>query len=94
MANNTGQKFGGRKKGTANKNTSEIRQKFQTLIENNIDVLQSDLDSLKPIERLKTIIDLGKFILPTLKAVEVQTDISKKERPKFVFINKSVEKTK
>ncbi|SFZ90349.1 hypothetical protein SAMN05428642_101884 [Flaviramulus basaltis] len=93
MANNTGQKFGGRKKGTANKNTLEIRRKFQTLVENNLEVLQADLDKLKPVERVKIIIELGKFVLPTLKAIEVQTDIKQPKRPQFVFMRKPEQKT-
>ncbi|WP_308991671.1 hypothetical protein QLS71_007395 [Mariniflexile litorale] len=88
MANNTGQKFGGRTKGTANKHSNEIRQKFQSLIEDNLEVLQADLNKLKPFERVKVIIELGKFVMPTLKAIEIQNDDIKPERPKFVFINR------
>lgn len=64
----------GRPKGSTNKNTNDIRNNFKMLIENNIDNLQADLDSLEPRERLKVIIDLSKFILPQLKAVEVTTE--------------------
>lgn len=70
MANNTGQKFGGRTKGTSNKDTTDIRASFQSLIENNINTLQDDIKALKPSERIKVIIDLAKFVLPTLKAIE------------------------
>ena len=93
MANTTGQKFGGRKKGTANKDTLEIRQKFQSLVEDNLEVLQADLNKLKPFERVKLIIELGKFVLPTLKAIEVQTDSEPKPRPQFVFVRKIEPKT-
>jgi hypothetical protein len=37
MANTTGLKFGGRTKGTSNKTTTELREKFSLLIENNFD---------------------------------------------------------
>lgn len=70
MANTTGQKFGGRKSGTTNKDKTNIRTTFQLLVENNIDSLQNDLNTLKPIERVKAIIDLAKFVLPTLKAID------------------------
>jgi hypothetical protein len=66
----TGIKTGGRIKGVLNKDTAEIRESFQSLIENNIDILQEDIKALKPIERIKVIIDLAKFVLPTLKAIE------------------------
>ena len=34
--NNTGQKFGGRKSGTSNKDKTNIRTTFQLLVENNL----------------------------------------------------------
>lgn len=74
MANTTGQKFGGRTKGTTNKDTTDIRAKFQLLVEDNIDTLSEDIKALKPLERLKIIIDLAKFVVPTLKATELTTD--------------------
>jgi hypothetical protein len=72
--NNTKQKFGKRKKNTPNKDKTNVRAKFQLLVENNIATLQSDLDSLKPIDRAKAIIDLSKFVLPTLKAIDFQNN--------------------
>lgn len=78
MANTTGQKFGGRTKGIANKNTTEIREQFQKLVNSNLEQLNEDLQALKPLDRLKIIIDLAKFVVPTLKAVEVN-DVSESE---------------
>jgi hypothetical protein len=71
MANTTGKKFGGRSKGTPNKTTAQIRNEFQLLISNNIETLQKDIDLLEPKDRIKTIIEFSKFILPTLRGVEV-----------------------
>jgi hypothetical protein len=84
MANTTGQKFGGRTKGTTNKNTADLRANFQLLVESNINTLDEDIKALKPLERLKIIIDLAKFVVPTLKAVEVN-DVS--ENDNFQPIN-------
>jgi hypothetical protein len=67
----TGTKTGGRTAGTANKTTAEVRKQFSLLLENNIDNLQSDIDSLKPAERIKLILDLAGFVIPKMKAVEV-----------------------
>ena len=70
-----GKKTGGRTKGTPNKTTSEIREHYQNLINSNLDLLDDDLKSLEPLQRLKMIIELSKFVVPILKA----TDISLKD---------------
>lgn len=61
----------GRKNGSTNKTTNEIRAKYLELIENNFEQLETDLQTLKASERVKAIIELSKFILPTLKATEM-----------------------
>ena len=61
----------GRKSGSTNKTTTEIRKKYLELIENNFEQLEADLKSLRASERVKAIIELSKFILPTLKATEM-----------------------
>ena len=61
----------GRKSGSTNKTTNEIRKKYLELIENNFEQLETDLKSLRASERVKAIIELSKFILPTLKATEM-----------------------
>lgn len=73
MANTTGKKFGGRKKGTPNKTTEEIRERFQALISENLERLNDDLTSLEPEKRLRYIIELSKFVVPTLKATELSS---------------------
>ena len=68
-------KTGGRKAGTPNKVTSEVREQFQHLLENNIDKMQNDIEQLEPKDRLKVMIELSKFVIPTLKATEFKQDI-------------------
>jgi hypothetical protein len=68
-----GIKTGGRTAGTLNKNTSELRERFTLLIENNFDKLQNDIDLLEPKDRIKVILELAKFVVPTLKAIELST---------------------
>jgi hypothetical protein len=51
--------------------TTEIRNKYLQLIENNIEQLEQDLQTLKASEGVKAIIELSKFILPILKATEM-----------------------
>ena len=62
---------GGRPVGSKNNATTEIRKKYLELIENNFEQLEKDLKTLKTSERVKAIIDLSKFVLPTLKATEM-----------------------
>ncbi|AWG22944.1 hypothetical protein FFWV33_16120 [Flavobacterium faecale] len=76
----------GRPKGTPNKNTAQIRDSFQLLVESNISKLKEDIDKLEPKDRIRTIIDLAKFVLPTLKAIEYNDSIDE-SRFKPVTIN-------
>ena len=70
----------GRKVGSLNKATISIKDNFQNLIQNNLELLDADLKSLSSKDRLRTIIDLAKFVVPTLKQVEQEvtnkTDLS------------------
>ena len=74
MANTTGKKFGGRKKGTPNKTTEEIRERFQLLISDNLEGLEEDLSGLDAEKRIKYVIELAKFVVPTLKATSLKTE--------------------
>ena len=60
----------GRPEGVKNKSTQKIRESIQQIVENNIENIQESLDSMKPRERVKYIIDLIKLVLPTLRPVE------------------------
>ena len=65
----------GRPKGTPNKITAELREQFKQLLENNLDKMQNDIDQLDPKDRLKVMLELSKFVIPTLKATEFKQDI-------------------
>jgi len=78
----------GRKAGVPNKNTHAIRDSFQLLVEHNLGKLQADFDSLKEVERIKYTIELAKFCLPTLKAIEMQGEIKTTVRQPIVFVKK------
>ena len=66
-----GIKTGGGKQGSQNLVTKEIRNYFSNLIEMNLDTLQNDIASLEPKERVKALIELAKFVVPTLKAIDI-----------------------
>jgi hypothetical protein len=61
----------GRILGSKNINTAEIRSAFQLLLENNIVQLQKDLLLLEPKDRVNSILSIAKFVLPTLKSVDL-----------------------
>ena len=69
-----GIKTGGRTKGTPNKTTAEIREKYTLLLDNNLDRLQDDIDALEPKDRIKTLLQLSKFVIPSLRATEITSN--------------------
>ena len=71
----------GRPKGSTNKATAEIREKYLELIQNNFETLESDLKALRSAERIKAIIELSKFVLPTLKATEMNLNSTDNFKP-------------
>lgn len=66
-------KTGGRTKGVPNKISQTTRELITNIIDSNLDRFQEDLNSLQPRDRVNAILQLLKFNLPTLKAVEVST---------------------
>jgi hypothetical protein len=70
------ERLGGRQKGTENKLTKETRLLINSIVQDNLSRFQKDLDSLPPRDRVNAILQLLKFNLPTLKAVEVTSDTS------------------
>ena len=60
----------GRPKGTPNKTTQQVREAFKELVEGNLEKLKTDIEQLEPKDRIKCVLDIAKFILPTLKSTE------------------------
>ena len=85
--NTTGKKFGGRKAGTPNKLTAEVKQKIKHLLDGAIDSM--DLNECTTAERIR-LIEIGlRYTLPTMKQVEKYPDteyqsINFKDLIKFV----------
>ena len=70
--NNTGKKFGGRKAGTPNKLTAEVKEKIKHLLDGAIDSI--DLSECTTAERIR-LIEIGlRYTLPTMKQVEKYPD--------------------
>ncbi|NYJ26333.1 hypothetical protein [Allomuricauda sp. ARW1Y1] len=64
------------RKGIPNKATEEIRKNYLELVNGNMKTLEDDFKSLKPKERIELTIQLSKFVLPTLKAIDYQSQIN------------------
>ena len=69
----------GRPKGASNKSTETIKRSLSMLLENNIDTVQSDLDEMQPRDRVNALLQFMKFVIPTQKAVEIDTRTSQEE---------------
>jgi hypothetical protein len=57
-------KTGGRRAGTPNRTTAELREALQSFIDANIDQLQDDFDTLEPEKRLTFFEKIVKMVLP------------------------------
>lgn len=71
----------GRPKGSANKNTTVIRDAFSELLKDNLETIKEDFKTLDPEKRVKLFLDMSKYIIPTLKATEL--DVGDKTLEKF-----------
>lgn len=58
------QKFGGRVKGVPNRTTEEVRKSLLKLLDDNLDKLQKDIDSMKDKDRANLLINLAKHCTP------------------------------
>ena len=77
MSFEKGNNFGkGRPKGASNKSTEIIKRSVSNLLENNIDTVQSDLDEIQPRDQVSALLQFMKFVIPTQKAVELDTKAS------------------
>lgn len=84
-------KYGGRKKGTPNKDTRELRERLSDLIDMNFNKLQTDLDNLDPKERVNTVIKLLDFALPKLRSIENKVDFMQLSDEQIDQIIKEIE---
>jgi hypothetical protein len=76
MANNTGKKYGGRKKGVPNKVTSEVKNKLVELIDGTIDELSST--SLTVANKIKLLEIALNYCIPKLSHSYKETNNEQK----------------
>ena len=84
MAFEKGHKLGkGRPKGATNKSTEIVKKAVAKLLESNIEAVQTDLDQMRPRDRVNALLQFLKFHIPTQKAVEV-ADVSVDRRTEWI----------
>ena len=74
MANTTGIKHGGRKKGTSNKLTKELRTVLKDVIYYELENIEERLDQLESKQRIEMIIKLMPYVFPKLESVSHTTN--------------------
>lgn len=84
-------KLGGRTKGTPNKVTQPIREKFQQLLDGyGIDLMLKDLMSLEPKDRLNVVAGLSEYVVPKLARTEIQAAVETKDVQVFTIGGKEI----
>lgn len=68
MANTTGKKYGGRKKGTPNKLTKELRSILKEVIYHELENIEGRLDQLDPKQRIELVVKLMPYIFPKMES--------------------------
>jgi hypothetical protein len=74
MANTTGNKYGGRQKGTPNKLTKELRSVLKDILYQELEQIKERLDALKPKERIELLIKLMPYVLPKVTSISHTTN--------------------
>lgn len=65
----------GREKGSKNRATTELRDFFRDLLEQNREQIVEDLQRIDPLSRLRIIVEMSSFVLPKLASTSVQAEV-------------------
>ena len=86
-----GYKTGGRMLGSTNKETAEIRQRLKLILDSNIEQINTDLKAIEdPAQRIRLLLDLAKFVIPTLKATELTAVQNEQVRPIIISLGNGI----
>ncbi len=77
MANTTGNKYGGREKGTPNKLTKEIRKTLNDIVHKELEKVEENLNTLEPKQRIELLIKLMPYVLPKAESISESDSESK-----------------
>lgn len=50
--------------------TNGIRERFQSILTDHLEQLTNDLQTLEPKDRIKVLLEISRFVLPTLKSID------------------------
>ena len=67
-------KVGGRKKGTPNKVSSDLKSRVKLFLDHNFQQIENDLLELQPSERVRFFIKLMEFVVPKQQKMELDTN--------------------
>ena len=65
----------GRPKGAKNKASGRLAGLVATIVDNNMNRIQKDLDSLEPQDRIRAIVSLMGYVIPKKQAINVQQSL-------------------
>ena len=65
------EKTGGRSKGTPNKTTAETKQLLQKVVSKQIEMLETTLNKLEPVDRVNALSKLLPYILPKQQDIAI-----------------------
>ena len=74
MANTSGNKYGGRQKGTPNRITKELRTLLKDILYQELEQVQERLELLEPKERIELLIKLMPYALPKITSISHTTN--------------------
>lgn len=71
----TGIKTGGRKAGTPNKVTKELRETLKGILARELDTIQATLDTLPSKDRMDVVLKLMPYCMPKLDTISGKYDV-------------------
>lgn len=63
-----------------------IREQLERILTDNLQALKDDLQQLEPKDRIKCLLEISRFVLPTLKSIESKESLTV-EQPIFDIRN-------
>ena len=78
----------GRPKGTPNKATTSMREFISELLDDNMEVIKSDLLKIDPAQRLSVLEKFLQYSLPKLQSVDINTQIETQVNAEYAALEK------